>query len=315
MGWVVVALLVGLPEKPSVGLSVAPCLAAVSGELRRVLAMELGRPVNKGSAGADVAVRVSCEERRINFEVEAKQRVPIASSLERGDLPPSALARALALVLAESVGQASAAPLVPRAPDPVPEPVPPPAPPVTLAVTPPAPVTPAPPPASPTQPPGSRVDVDVGGVLRGGGPVRAGPTAQATVWLLNWLGGRVDVAFLRGGPVRSITVVVDSGEAALALAARLRLRWLTFEAAAGARLGFVALRSPDTERAVDGLLLGPTAGLSAVAHPWAGLRIAVSVDGGLWNAEVRGRLFNENDVVVGGWWWGVRLQLGWGFGR
>jgi hypothetical protein len=308
----VLVLLVGLPQRPTVSLTVAPCLAAVSGELRRVLAVELGRPVSKESAGADVAVRVSCEERRINFEVEARQRVPIASSLERGDLRPSALARALALVLAESVAQASAAPLVPA---PEPTPTPPAAPPVALPVTPEAPVMPPPPPAAAaTRPAGSRVDVDVGGVLRGGGPLRGGPTAQATVWL-DWLGARVDVAFLRGGPARSVTVIVDSGEAALALTARLRLTWFTLEAAAGARLGFVALRSPDTERTVSGLLLGPGASLWAVAHPWAGLRIGLCVDGGLWNAEVRGRLFNENDVVVGGWWWGVRVQVGWGFGR
>jgi hypothetical protein len=310
----VLVLMAALPERPTVGVTVAPCLAGVSAELRRVLAVELGRPVSEWSAEADVAVRVSCADRRINFEVEARQRVPISSSLDRADLPPLALARALALVLAESVAEASASTPVLPAPPPPPEPAPPVAPPVTLLLTPEPPPTPPQPPGS-ARPAGSRVDVDVGGVVRGGGPLRGGPAAQATVWL-HWLGARVDVAYLRGEPVRSVTVTVDAGEAALALTARLRLSSsFTLEAAAGARLGFIALRSSATERLVDGLVLGPTTSLSAVVQPWAGLRISVSVDGGLWNAEVRGRLFEEDDVVVGGWWWGARVQLGWGFAR
>ncbi|MCU0695994.1 MAG: hypothetical protein MUC96_05645 [Myxococcaceae bacterium] len=313
MGWTVLVLILALPERPSVGLTVAPCLSSVSAELRRVLAVELGGPVGKQSAGSDVAVRVNCDERRINFEVEARERVPIASSLERGDLPPLALARALALMLAESVVEAWASPPVVRPPEPVPTPPAPVAPAVAL------PVTPEPPPTLPLPPlstrsADSRLDVDVSGVVRGGGPLRAGPMAQATVWL-HWLGARVDLAYLRGGPPRSVTVIVDTGEAALAVTGRLRLSWLSLEAAAGARLGFVALRSRETERTVSGFLLGPTTSLTALAHPWAGLRVGVSLEGGLWNAEVRGRLFDEDDVVVGGWWWGVRLHLGWGFGR
>jgi hypothetical protein len=242
VSWLQLMLLAAAPA--GVSLSAEGCPPGMESELRRLLTIELKVPVTEVLDGAATRIAVRCERDRVAAQLQSDGHAPETVDADTSDLAPLAVPRAVALVVAEAVGQLWRSP---RQPAPEPEVVAPVAPPPTPAVTP------------------ARFHLALLGAGRAAGLLLVGGGVAFDMRLLKWLGLRADVEALHGRALRAGGQVwatqVDGG---VTLDARAQWEHWLLRAGLGLRVGQGALGGlPAAGRVagnVRGLLWGPQLG-------------------------------------------------------